>query len=80
VADLSKAGDAIREAMANGTPSQCKARLQALVTETRVEARDAIYPTYRLPNGPVRGMSGVVGRSLHNANRMPLIAAPRMAV
>src|SRR2546428_4434553 len=50
----------IAEAMESGTPSQRKALLQELVSEIRVESRDAIFPTYRLPNGPVRVMSGVV--------------------
>ncbi|HUZ89483.1 MAG TPA: hypothetical protein VMU49_06615 [Candidatus Acidoferrales bacterium] len=59
--------------MAEGTAGQRKALLQALVAEIRVgESRDAIFPTYRLPAGPVRVMSGVVGRTFRNAN--PAIA------
>jgi len=61
-ADLRSALGAIAEAMENGTASQRKALLQELVSEIRVESRDAIFPTYRLPNGPVRVISGVVGR------------------
>jgi site-specific DNA recombinase len=61
-ADLSDAENAIREAIASGTAGQRKSLLQTLVAEIRVESRDAIFPTYRLPAGPVRVMSGVVGR------------------
>ena len=61
-ADLRDAIGAITEAMESGTPSQRKALLQELVSEIRVESRDAIFPTYRLPNGPVRVISGVVVR------------------
>jgi site-specific DNA recombinase len=60
--DLRGAIGAIAEAMESGNPSQRKALLQELVSEIRVESRDAIFPTYRLPNGPVRVISGVVGR------------------
>jgi hypothetical protein len=66
--------------MENGNPSQRKALLQELVAEIRVESREAIFPTYRLPNGPVRVISGVVGRSLYNANRQMTVAAPRIAL
>ncbi|HVD00401.1 MAG TPA: recombinase family protein [Candidatus Dormibacteraeota bacterium] len=69
-ADLSDAEDAIREAMAGGTAGQRKALLQALVAEIRVESRHAIFPTYRLPAGPVRVMSGVVGLGEQNSNRL----------
>lgn len=44
---LRDAEEAIREAIEHGTPSQCKALLQALVAGIRVEGRDAIYPTLR---------------------------------
>jgi len=79
-ADLRGAINAIAEAMENGNPSQRKALLQELVAEIRVESREAIFPTYRLPNGPVRVISGVVGRSLYNANRQMTVAAPRIVL
>jgi len=43
--------------MESGTASQRKALLQELVSEIRVESGHA---TYRLPNGPVRVMSGLI--------------------
>ena len=61
-ADLHGAIGAIAEAMESGNPSQRKALLQELVSEIRVESRNAIFTTYRLPNGPVRVISEVVGR------------------
>jgi hypothetical protein len=53
---------AIADALEAGTPSQRKALVQELVSEIRVESRDSILPTYRLPAGPVRVVSGMVGR------------------
>ena len=73
-ANLRGAIGAIAEAMESGAPSQRKALLQELVSEIRVESRGAIFPTYRLPNGPVRVISGVVGRSSYNANHFLKVA------
>jgi hypothetical protein len=61
--------ETLRDAMLNGTPGQRKALLKELVVEVRVESRDSIVPTFRLPTAPVRVMEAVVGRSLYNANR-----------
>jgi len=35
----------------NGPSASVKALLQALVHEIRVDSRDAIYPTFRVPMG-----------------------------
>ena len=59
--DIGAVLTAIDDAMDNGTLSQRKALMQQLVTEIRVESRDAIFPTYRPPAPPVRVISGVEG-------------------
>src|SRR4029077_13980044 len=56
------AEDALRQAMHNGTPGQRKALLKELVVEVRVESRDSIIPTFRLPTAPVRVTESMVGR------------------
>jgi hypothetical protein len=48
--------------MLNGTPGQRKALLKELVVEVRVESRDNIVPTFRLPTAPVRVTEAVVDR------------------
>jgi hypothetical protein len=53
--------ETLRDAMLNGTPGQRKALLKELVVEVRVESRDSIVPTFRLPTTPVRVMEAVVG-------------------
>lgn len=55
------AEEAVREAMLNGTPGQRKSLLNGLIVEVRVESRDSIIPTFRLPTAPVRVMEVVVG-------------------
>jgi hypothetical protein len=50
------------DAMLNGTPGRRKALLKELVVEVRVESRDSIIPTFRLPTAPVRVTEAVVGR------------------
>jgi hypothetical protein len=62
-ADLRGAIGANAEAMGNGNPSQRKALLRQLVAEIRVESREAIFPTYRLPNGLVRWTQAYSGRT-----------------
>ncbi len=57
-----EAEDALREAMLNGTPGQRKALLKELVVEVRVESRDSIIPTFRLPVTSVRVTESMVGR------------------
>ena len=52
---------AVRDAMLNGTPGQRKALLKELIVEVRVESRDSIIPTFRLPTAPVRVTEAVVG-------------------
>jgi hypothetical protein len=54
--------EAVRDAIRNGMPGQRKALLKELVVEVRVESRDSIIPTFRIPTTPVRVMEAVVGR------------------
>ena len=54
--------EVLRDAMLNGTPGQWKALLKELVVQVRVESRDRIIPTFRLPTAPVRVLEAVVGR------------------
>jgi hypothetical protein len=54
--------------MLNGTPGQRKALLKELVVEVRVESRDSIVPTFRLPTAPVRVTEAVVDPRSHNTN------------
>ena len=54
--------ETLRDAMLNGTPGQRKALLKELVVEVRVESRDSIVPTFRLPTVPVRVTEALVGR------------------
>ncbi len=53
--------EAVRDAMLNGTPGQRKALLKELIVEVRVESRDSIIPTFRLPATPVRVTETMVG-------------------
>jgi site-specific DNA recombinase len=53
--------ETLRDAMLNGTPGQRKALLKELVVEVRVESRDSIFPTFRLPTAPVRVTETMVG-------------------
>jgi site-specific DNA recombinase len=55
------AEDAVREAMMSGTPGQRKALLKELIVEVRVESRDSIIPTFRLPATSVRVTETMVG-------------------
>jgi len=45
-----------------GTPVQRKALLKELIVEVRVESRDSIIPTFRLPATSVRVTEAMVGR------------------
>src|SRR5438309_11595226 len=54
--------EAVRDAMLNGTPGQRKALLKELIVEVRVENRNSIIPTFRLPATSVRVTEAVVGR------------------
>ena len=56
------AEEAVRHAMLNGTPGQRKALLKELIVEVRVESRDSIIPTFRLPATSVRVTEAMVGR------------------
>ena len=66
--------------MLNATPGQRKARLKELVVEVRVESRDSIIPTFRLPTTSVRVTESMVGRSLRNANQLLTIQAHPLAI
>jgi site-specific DNA recombinase len=59
---IRSAEEAVRDAMLNGTPGQRKALLKELIVEVRVESRDNIIPTFRLPATPVRVTEAMVGR------------------
>jgi hypothetical protein len=59
---LRSAEEAVRDAMLHGTPGQRKALLKELIVEVRVESRDSIIPTFRLPSTPVRVTETMVGR------------------
>ena len=48
--------------MLHGTPGHRKALLKELIVEVRVESRDSIIPTFRLPSTPVRVTETMVGR------------------
>jgi site-specific DNA recombinase len=56
------AEEAVRDAMLNGTAGQRKALLKELIVEVRVESRDSIIPTFRLPATSVRVTEAMVGR------------------
>ncbi|HEV2413347.1 MAG TPA: recombinase family protein [Candidatus Dormibacteraeota bacterium] len=56
------AEEAVRDAMLHGTPGQRKALLKELIVEVRVESRDSIIPTFRLPSTPVRVTETMVVR------------------
>ena len=47
--DLQALRNALRAALNNGTPRQIKAILQDLTEEVRIDARDAIEPTFSIP-------------------------------
>ena len=55
------AEEAVHDAMLHGTPGQRKALLKELIVEVRVESRDSIIPTFRLPATPVRVTETMVG-------------------
>ena len=46
----------------NGTPGQRKALLKELVVDVRVESRESIIPTFRVPTPSVRATESLVGR------------------
>jgi site-specific DNA recombinase len=56
------AEEAVRDAMLNGTPGQRKSLLKELIVEVRVESRNSIIPTFRLPATSVRVTESMVGR------------------
>jgi site-specific DNA recombinase len=74
------AEEAVRDAMLNRTPGQRKALLKELIVEVRVESRDSIIPTFRLPTASVRVTESMVGRSLYNANRDLMIRGSQIAL
>ena len=55
------AEEALRDAMLNGRPGQRKALLKELIVEVRVESRDSVIPTFRLPTTAVRVTESMVG-------------------
>ena len=71
--------ETLRDAMLNGTPGQRKALLKELVVEVRVESRESIIPTFRLPTTPVRVMEAAVGRRGLEPRTSALIRLERSA-
>jgi site-specific DNA recombinase len=61
-AAVRSAEEAVRDAMLHGTPGQRKALLKELIVEVRVQSRNSIIPTFRLPSTPVRVTEAMVGR------------------
>jgi site-specific DNA recombinase len=59
---MRNAEEAVCDAIRNETPGQRKALLKELVVEVRVESRDSIILTFRIPTTPVRVVEAVVGR------------------
>jgi hypothetical protein len=49
--ELSALRDRVTEALASGDPAPVKTLLKALIHEIRVDSRDAIHPTFRVPLG-----------------------------
>ena len=49
--ELASFRGAITEALRSGTRSHAKVVIQNLVEQIRVDALDAIYPTFRYPDG-----------------------------
>src|SRR5260370_35545023 len=47
--------------MLDGRPGQRKALLKELIVEVRIESRDSIIPTFRLPASSVRLTENMVG-------------------
>jgi len=75
--ELSALRQRVTEAVARGSAGPVKALLQALVHEIRVDSRDAIHPTFRVPLGgdhhpddAVRAPSRSVGRR-HSYSNSP---------
>lgn len=60
-ADLGELSGYIRDTLGNADPAQCKALVNALVAEVRVESREAIWPVFRIPDDtPDRFQGSVV--------------------
>lgn len=77
-ADLRALRNALRVALDAGTPQRIKTILQDLTEEIRVDARDAIEPTFVLP--AVRPPSGSMEPTRLNANRFASLAGGRMSL
>ncbi|HTU77792.1 MAG TPA: hypothetical protein VMF09_03445 [Solirubrobacteraceae bacterium] len=76
-ADLQALRDSLRAALNDGTPQRIKTILQDLTEEVRIDARDAIEPTFSIP--AVRPPSGTMGETALCANHA-LVAAPAVVV
>jgi len=64
----------------HGTPGQRNALLKGLIVEVRLERRDSIIATFRLPATPVHITEAMVDRSSYNANRALTLAGCLIAV
>ena len=63
----------LRAALKDSTPTRIKAVLQTMIDEIRVDARDHIEPTFRVP--AVRIDYGYMDETARRANRVLMAAA-----
>jgi hypothetical protein len=77
-ADLQALRNTLRVALDDGTPQRIKTILQDLTEEIRVDARDAIEPTFVLP--AVRPPSGSMEPTEVNANHCARLPGGRMSL
>jgi site-specific DNA recombinase len=81
---LAQLRERIHEAITHGPRPAKKALVQALVHEIRVESRDVIIPTFRVPtpdpDQTVRTLPGLVGLAAQDANLTPLVTGPKIEI
>jgi site-specific DNA recombinase len=77
-ADLDALRENLRTALHESNPKRVKGVLQALIDGIRVDARDQIEPTFRVP--AVRIESGYMELVEVNANRFGRVAGGRLSV
>jgi hypothetical protein len=76
-AELDALRDTLQAALRDSTPTRTKAVLQAMIDGIRVDARDHIEPTFRIP--AVRIDHGDMGETARRANHA-LVAAPAVVL
>ena len=77
-AELDALRDALKTALEDGTPTRIKPVLQAMIDGIRIDARDQIEPTFRVP--AVRVESGYMEPTEVNANRFASLVGGRMSL